>query len=320
MKTLPLRQIGTSELYVSGVALGCWPIAGMTSLDVNERDSLATLAAALDHGINFFDTAYCYGAAGESEKLVGRALAKHRDQVVIASKGGIHWDSRLQQRQDATPATILRQCAESLQRLQTDCIDLYYLHGPDPRVPLSETATAFERLITEGKIRYAGVSNCTVPQIEEFVSVCPIVAVQPRYNLLQRGIESSLIPWCQQRTIGVIHYWPLMKGLLAGKIRRNHPFDPQDKRLRYPIFQGENFEKAQSLLDLLDQIAAEHQKTVSQVVVNWSLHRPGITTTLCGAKRDWQISETAGAMGWQLNETSLQRIQQKLDSLGPLDA
>lgn len=315
-----LRQIGTSELYVTGVALGCWPIAGMTSLDVNEADSLATLAAARDQGINFFDTAYCYGPAGESEKLLGRALADQRDDVVIASKGGIHWNSSLQQQQDAAPATILRQCEESLRRLRTGHLDLYYLHGPDPRIPLSETASAFQRLIDEGKIRYAGVSNCSVEQIEEFVSVCPIVAVQPRYNLLQRKIESSLIPWCQQRKIGVVHYWPLMKGLLAGKIRRNHAFDPRDKRLRYPIFQGENFEKAQSLLDLLDQIAADQQKTVSQVVVNWSMHRPGITATLCGAKRDWQISETAGAMGWRLDQRNLQRIEDKLDSLGPLDA
>jgi len=315
-----LRQIGTSQLSVTGVAMGCWPIAGMTSLNVNEGDSLATLAAAWDAGINFFDTAYCYGAKGESERLVGRALSGHREEAIIASKGGIHWDHNLQQQQDASPGTILRQCEESLQRLKTDRIDLYYLHGPDPKVPLAETATAFEQLIAAGKIRYAGVSNCTVQQLEEFISVCPIVAVQPRYNLLQRGIESTLIPWCQQRNIGVIHYWPLMKGLLGGKIRRGHTFDPQDKRLKYPIFRGENFEKAQSLLDLLDQIGAKNKKTVSQVVVNWSMNRPGITATLCGAKRDWQIRETAGAMGWQLDEESLRLIQQKLDSLGPLNA
>lgn len=310
------RQIGTSELHVSPLALGCWPIAGMTSLDVNDADSLKTIDAAIANGINFLDTAYCYGANGESERLIAQSLkGGRRNQVIIASKGGIHWDHQINQQNDASPERIKQECDESLKRLRTDRIDLYYLHGPDPKVPIAETAGAFIELIAAGKIRYAGASNCNVNQLEEFVAVCPIVAVQPRYNMLQRGIEQTLIPWCLKRKIGIVHYWPLMKGLLAGKIRRGHTFDPQDKRLKYPIFQGENFEAAQDLLDTLDQISAELNKTVSQIVVNWCFHRPGITATLCGAKRDWQISETAGAMGWSLDDASLQRIELKLKEL-----
>lgn len=312
------RQIGSSELWVSPVALGCWPIAGMTSLDVNDVDSLKTIQAAIDSGINFLDTAYCYGANGESERLIARSLNGRRDDLVIASKGGIHWDQQLTQHNDASPARIKQECDESLQRLQVDHIDLYYLHGPDPRVPISETAGAFADLIESGKIRYAGASNCNLTQLDEFISVCPIAAVQPRYNMLQRGIENELVPWCLERNIGIVHYWPLMKGLLAGKIRRGHSFDPQDKRLKYPIFHGANFEAAQKLLDTLDPISEKLGKTVSQIVVNWCFHRSGITATLCGAKRDWQIIETAGAMGWELDDDSRNQIEIKLQELGSL--
>ncbi len=305
-----LRPIGKTEIYVSPVALGCWPIAGMTSLDVNDDDSLATIEAALDHGINFLDTAYCYGANGESERLVGQAIRHRRDQVVIASKGGIHWDRDLSQVKDGRPQTIMRECDESLQRIGIEAIDLYYLHAPDPKVPVEKSAEAFVALLETGKIRAVGVSNFSVQQLDEFQSVCPISAVQPPYNMLQRGIEQDLLPWCIDRDVSVISYWPLMKGLLAGKIRRGHLFDPKDKRLTYDVFQGRQFEQAQRLLDGLDQIAAEAQKTVAQVVTNWTMNRPGITSTLCGAKRAWQIAETAGAMGWELTADQLERISQ----------
>lgn len=318
---LTKRFLADTEIAVSPVALGCWPIAGMTSLEVNDDNSLATIGAALDSGVNFFDTAYCYGADGESERLIGVALGPlirdgRRNEIVIASKGGLHWNDKLNQIRNATPDRIIQECDESLHRMGLDVIDLHYLHAPDPDVAISDSASAFARLLEAGKIRAAGASNMDVEQLEEFHSVCPITAVQPPYNMLQRDIEANIIPWCVERGISVINYWPLMKGLLAGKIRRNHEFDPTDKRLTYEVFQGEHFEQAQRLLDELDLIADEHQKTVSQVVVNWTIHRPGITATLCGAKRAWQITETAGAMGWKLKDDSLQRIEVVLASIG----
>lgn len=315
MITRNLRRLGETEIWISPVALGCWPIAGMTSLQVNDADSLATIDAALDSGINLLDTAYCYGANGESESLIGQAIRGRRDQVVIASKGGIHWNAEVKQQNDARPETIRRQCDESLQRMAIDVIDLHYLHSPDPLVPIAESAGAFARLIETGKIRAAGASNLNVSQLSEFQSICSLSAVQPKYNLLQRDIEVDLIPWCQARHISVIHYWPLMKGLLAGKIRRGHVFDPHDSRLKYEVFQGEKFELAQRLLDELDKIAADVNKSVSQVVINWSINRPGITATLCGAKRDWQIRETSDAMSWELDASSLQKIEDCIASL-----
>lgn len=307
------RQIGETDLFVSPIGLGCWPIAGMTSLDVNEVDSRKTLFAAIESGINFLDTAHCYGLDGNSERLVGELLRERRDDVIVATKGGIHWDDQAVRHYDGRPEKIIAECEESLRRMQIDVIDLYYLHAPDPAVPVEESAMAFDRLLANGKIRSVGVSNLNVDQMEAFHSVCKISAAQPPYNMLQRSIECDVIPWCRANGASVMSYWPLMKGLLAGKIRRGHAFDPADKRLTYDIFQEPKFEQAQRLLDELDIIAAEVNKTLAQVVINWTFHRSGITSVLCGAKRDWQIQETAAAMGWNLDPIHLDRIDELLD-------
>lgn len=303
-----MRPLGKTDILVSPVAMGCWPIAGMTSLNVNDQDSIATLQAAADNGINFFDTAYGYGASGESDRLIARAFAGRGNDIVIASKAGMHWLSETERVFDASPARIISQCEESLGRLNVDCIDLFYLHAPDPDTPIADSASAFARLLEQGKVRSVGVSNCSIEQMESFLSVCPITAVQLPMNMLQQDIQEEVVPWCQRRSISVINYWPLMKGLLAGAIRRGHEFDPNDKRLTYEVFQGSAFERAQQLLDLLDVIAAEKGSTVSQVVVNWTVHQPGITSTLCGAKRAWQIEETAGAMRAGLTRSDLDAI------------
>src|SRR5262245_41754883 len=230
-----LRPLGQTGIRVSPIALGCWPISGMTSLDVNEADSLATLHAALDAGINFLDTAYAYGAAGESERLIARAISGCRDNVVIATKCGIHWAADGTRVFDGSPATIRHQCEMSLRRLGTEYVELLYLHAPDSNSPLAESAEALRRLMQDGKARSIGVSNLTLEQLAEFQTVCPISAVQPPYNMLQREIERDIIPWCRERGIGVCVYWPLLKGLLAGKLPRDHAFQPGDGRAKYPM-------------------------------------------------------------------------------------
>ncbi|HEX5105895.1 MAG TPA: aldo/keto reductase [Pirellulaceae bacterium] len=311
-----LRHLCATTVYVSPVALGCWPISGMTSLDVNEADSLATLHAAIEAGVNFFDTAYAYGAAGESERLIARAVAGRRDKVVIATKGGIEWDSAGQRVIDGRPQTLRRQCEESLRRLATDRVELLYLHAPDPQTPLAESAGELKRLMEEGKTLAIGVSNFSLPQFKEFHAACPISAFQPPYSMLQRDIERDTLPWCRERSISVCVYWPLLKGLLAGKLPRDHTFQPGDGRAKYPMFQGQEWQRNQDLLDELRRIAAEVEKTVAQLVINWTIHQPGITAALCGAKRPEQIRETADAMGWRLSPEHSARIDAALARRG----
>jgi aryl-alcohol dehydrogenase-like predicted oxidoreductase len=298
------------------VALGCWPISGMSSLDVNETDSLATLHAALDAGINFLDTAYGYGRGGESERLIARAIAGRRDKVVIATKCGIHWAADKSRVIDGSPARIRRECEESLRRLATDHVELLYLHAPDPSTPLAESAGELLRLMEAGKTRSIGVSNFSLPQVREFHAVCPVTAVQPAYNMLQRDIERDIVPWCRERGVAVCAYWPLLKGLLAGKLPRDHVFRPGDGRAKYPMFQGEEWQKNQDFLDELRIIAAEVGKPVAQLVVNWTIHQPGITSALCGAKRPEQIIETAAVLGWRLSPDQAARIDQALTRRG----
>ncbi|MBC8872069.1 MAG: aldo/keto reductase [Planctomycetes bacterium] len=310
------RPLADTDILVSPVSLGCWPIAGMTSLDVNDTDSLATLEAAVANGVNFLDTAYCYGANGESERLIARALGHRRDEIVIATKGGIHWDAEGKQVLDGRPDTLRRECEESLKRLQTDRVELLYLHGPDPATPVAESAGALKELMEEGKTRCIGVSNLQIEQLEEFHAVCPIAAFQPPYNMLQRQIEKDTLPWCREHGVSVMVYWPLLKGLLAGKLPRDHVFQPRDGRAKYPMFQGDEWHKNQDFVDRLREIAQEVGKTISQVVVNWTVHQPGITAALCGAKRAHQIEETAGAMGWRLDVGQLAKIDMALEERG----
>lgn len=316
MPTSALRRLGQTDLYVSPVALGCWPISGMTSLDVNERNSLATLAACAELGINFLDTAYCYGADGESEKLIAKALSAQRDQFVIATKCGIHWNESRVQVRDGRPATLRREIDESLKRLNTDRVELLYLHAPDPHTPVEESAGELLRIMQSGKARSIGVSNFTLEQLIAFHAVCPITAVQPPYNMLQRHIEQDLLPWCQEHGVSLAVYWPLMKGLLGGKLARDHVFQPGDGRLKYPMFHGDEWQKNQDFLDELRAIASEAGRTVAQVVINWTIHQPGITVALCGAKRPDQIRDNAGALGWQLAPEQLARIDAALARRG----
>ena len=288
----------------------------MTSLGVNDDDSLRTLHAAVDAGINFLDTAYCYGANGESERLIARALAHHRDSIVIATKGGIHWGADGERLLRGDEETLRRECDESLVRLGTDHVDLLYLHAPDPETPIAESAGALKRLMDDGKTRSVGVSNCSVDQLDIFQAECPITAVQPPFNMLQREIGSDIVPWCLKRDVSIVVYWPLLKGLLAGKLSRDHIFSEGDGRPKYPMFQGEQWQKNQDLVDELRLIAAEAGRTVAQLVVNWTIHQPGITAALCGAKRADQIDETAGAMGWTLSDDERQRIDDALERRG----
>ena len=308
---MQLREIGNTGIKVTPVAMGCWPITGITSVGVTVEQSEATVRAAFDSGVNFFDTAYSYGRAGESERMIGRVLGSVRDQIVIATKGGIHWEGE-KSCLNARPETLKREFEESLQRLNTDHVELYYLHAPDPETPITESAGAIADIVSSGRVLSVGLSNATVEQLQAFHEVCPLAAFQPHYNMLQREIEVDQLPWCVEQNVSAMVYWPLMKGLLAGKLSRDHQFDSKDGRAKYPMFQGDEWQKNQDFLDQLRVIADEVQRSLADVVVNWTIQQPGITVALCGAKRPGQIRESAAAMNWTLSDEQLARIDQAL--------
>jgi aryl-alcohol dehydrogenase-like predicted oxidoreductase len=295
------RPLGNSGLMVSPVALGCWPIAGVTTLNVNDADRIATIQKCFDIGINHLDTAHVYGPNGESENLIRRALGNRRNEMVIATKCGIHYENDTMVT-DNRPERLRLECDESLRRLGTDRVELLYLHAPDEKVPIADSAAALCKLMEEDKTRSVGVSNFTIEQMEEFHAVCPITAVQMPYNMLQRNIEKHTIPWCRERNIAVMVYWPLMKGLLSGKLQRGQALDERDNRRTYPMYQGDELQKNQDFIDELRKVADSAGHSVAQLVVNWTISQPGITAALCGARRPAQIEETAGAMGWQLTD------------------
>jgi aryl-alcohol dehydrogenase-like predicted oxidoreductase len=313
------RPLSNTGLKISEIALGCWPIAGMTYPDTNEPESLATVRACFELGVNHLDTAYMYGPAGESERLIARALGGRRDEMVIATKGGLHWSPEGVMSHDARPETLRRQCEESLRRLDTDRVELLYLHAPDPSVPVAESAGELRRLMEEGKTRSVGASNLDLRELEEFAAECPLAAFQPPYNMLMREIEADTLPWCRKNNVAVLIYWPLMKGLLAGKIGRDHVFPPADGRRKYPMFLGQELQKNLDLVQRLREIAESSGHTVAELVLNWTIHQPGITSALCGAKRPDQIRETVGASGWELTPQQLAQIDQALADRGPAD-
>lgn len=310
------RPLGKSNLLVSPVSLGTWPMAGVTSLDVNDADSLDALRACPDLGINFIDTAYCYGPNGESENLIRQAVSGRRDEYVIATKCGIHYNAAGEQEQDARPETIRQECDESLRRLGTDRVELYYLHSPDPKVPVAESAGAIAELIQAGKVQLAGASNCQLDQIQEFQAACPLSAVQLPYNMLQRDIQEQTIPWCKEHGISVIVYWALMKGLLAGHLQEESQLHAQDNRRKYPMYQGEEWERNQQFVAVLRKVAESSGRSVPEVVINWTIHQAGIAVALCGARRRWQIEESAAAMGWQLSDTQRATIEEAIQARG----
>jgi len=313
---MELCPLGNTGIEVSEIALGCWPIAGMTSPGANDEDSIATIRACFDLGINHLDTAHNYGRDGESEKLIRRALGDRRDEMVIATKCGLQWDAHGKMVHDASPAMLRRQCEESLKRLGTDRVELLYLHAPDENVPLAESAGALRQLLDEGKTRSVGVSNFKLAQFDQFAAECPIAAYQPPYNMLQRQIEADTLPWCRQRGVAVLVYWPLLKGLLAGKLARDHVFAETDSRRKYRMFHGDQWQKNHDLLDRLREIAASAGHTVAELVINWTIRQPGVTAALCGAKRPEQIRETAGGAGWRLTDEQLAQIDQALADRG----
>ena len=277
------------------VILGLWPIAGVTTIGVTSRDARATIAAAIDSGITTFDSAFSYGYDGESDRSIGEFLRADRDSLHIIGKVGQRWTSDRTRVVDASPDTLTRDAETSLRRMGIDRFDLLMLHSPDPQVPLETSAGTISKLKQRGLCRQTGLCNATVAQRQTFSSAADCEAIQCPLNLLQQDALSDRIADAQSIGCEAHVYWTLMKGLLAGKISRNHVFDQRDSRPNYPIFQGAARRRAHRIVDRLREIGQQAGLTPAQLSIGWALAQPGVTAALVGGHRPEQIRETASA-------------------------
>jgi aryl-alcohol dehydrogenase-like predicted oxidoreductase len=293
---------------VSRIAVGCEQLGGTDWGDYDREETIRAVARAADLGINAFDTADVY-SLGESERALARALGPRRHELFIVTKGGVRWElppgaKRASTSFDLSPAYLRQALEDSLRRLDIDSIPLYILHAPDRRVPLEESLEAVARLKEAGKIRAFGVSNFSFDDIRRAEELAPIAAVELRYNLIERGPEAELFPWCRERGIGVFTYGPLAEGLLAGKYSAASRFDASDRRRRLPHFQGEALERNLAIVERVKRLAADHSKTAAQIAVNWVLSRDAVTSAVVGVKNVKQLEEVAGSTGWSVDPRS----------------
>lgn len=311
--------LGRSGLSVSPICFGTWQYGGDWG-PLDEKDAVDAIHRARQLGINFFDTAQGYGF-GAAERVLGRALQEelksHRDEVVIATKGGLRREGQGLVR-DASRAWIREGVEQSRRALQVDVIDLYQIHWPDPKTPFAETANALRELIAEGKIRHAGVSNFDAGQIEEFSKTLPVETVQPPYSMFRREIEGTLLPYCREHNIGVLAYGPLAHGLLGGRWTPDKTFPPGDWRASSPIFRGEPFRRNLQVVEELKGFAGQRGYTVAQLAIAWVLANPAIHVAIVGARNPQQIEQTGPAAGIRLSQDDLQQLEAILKNAVPI--
>lgn len=314
---MKLKKLGWTDLELSRIGLGTWAIGGgdweFAWGPQDDERSIATIHKALDLGINWIDTAAVYGF-GHSEEVVGQAIAGMSERPYIATKCSMLWDENGEIMRSLHRESILAEAERSLQRLGVEVIDLYQIHWPQPAEDIEEGWRAIEELIEAGKIRYGGVSNFNVPQMQRAQSIHPIASLQPPYSMLKREVEQEILPFCQEHDIGVIPYSPMQKGLLTGKVNADwvQSLPADDHRKRDPMFNEPQLSINLALVDELEQIAAEAGRTLPQLAIAWALRRPEISAAIVGARKPEQIAETAGAADWVLSAAEIERIEQRL--------
>jgi aryl-alcohol dehydrogenase-like predicted oxidoreductase len=319
---MEFATIPETSIRISRVGLGTWAIGGWMWGGTDEEESINAINAAIDRGVNLIDTAPAYGF-GRSEEIVGRAIADsgRRSRVLIATKAGLEWKDGKVFR-NASRERIRREIGDSLRRLQTDYIDIYQVHWPDPLVSIEETAETMQTLFDQGKIRAIGVSNFSVAQIERFRRVAKLHVVQPPYNLFEREIEAELLPYCRQSGLATLTYGALCRGLLSGKLQEDAHFEGDDLRLTDPKFQPPRYAQYLAAVRRLDQFAEDnYRKRVIHLAVRWILDQ-GATTALWGARHPGQLQPIDEVFGWSLDTAAKAEIDRILreaaaDPVGP---
>lgn len=317
------RKLGKSDLEISAITFGSWAAGGWQWGSTDRQDAVNAIRASYDLGVTSIDTAPIYGQ-GTSEEIVGEAIRGiPRDKVQILTKFGLRWDTDkgifrennidvhgkpFALHKYAGKDGVIFECEESLKRLGTDYIDLYQIHWPDESTPIDETFEAVERLIEQGKVRYAGVCNYSAQEMEEAEQTLNIVSNQVPFSMVNRGIEEETLPYCVVQGKGILAYSPLERGLLTGKIHAGYTFEEGDHRSTHPSFQPDFIKRTNDLLRKLKPIADEHSATLSQLVLRWTIERAGITVALAGARNAHQAIQNAEVINVKLSADELDYI------------
>lgn len=317
------RKLGPSDLHLPVITFGAWAAGGWMWGGNDRKDAVRAIRAAYDAGVTAIDTAPIYGQ-GLSEEIVAEAIQGiPRDKVQLLTKFGFRWDLKkgefgmhsqdnagnpIEVYKYGAKESVIHECEQSLRRLRTDHIDLLQHHSPDATTPISETMEALESLVQQGKVRYTGVSNYNVEQLTEARKHAVVVSDQVPYSMVKRGIDDTTIPFAIEHGLGIIAYSPLERGLLTGKIKPGHVFAPGDHRAHHKHYRPHNIERVNTMLDVLRPIAADKGCTLGQLVLRWTMDRPGITVLLVGARDARQALENAQAVQVRITAEERARI------------
>ena len=302
------KEFGSTGFRVSEISLGTWAYGGDFWGKIEDQNSIDTIHAAIDCGINMIDTAPGYGD-GHSETVVGKAIKGRRDGLIITTKCGIFHDENHKLIKCLKPESLFKEVDESRKRLGIDQIDVYLLHWPDIDTPLEATAEAMAKIKDSGKIKAFGVSNFTIEQIEAIEKYINVDVLEPHYSMLFRE-RVEIMEYCHKRGKAVMTYGGLAGGLLTGKFKEIPTFEPGDNRARfYPFFQEPEWSRCQAFIGKLEEIAAGYGRPVSQLALNYLAQKSFVSNVIVGAKRPDQIIENAKAMEWQLSDADLDKIE-----------
>lgn len=322
------KKLGKSDLEISAITFGAWAAGGWMWGSTDRNDAIDAIKTSYDHGVTSIDTAPIYGQ-GTSEEIVGEAIKGiSRDKVQILTKFGMRWDlekgdfamhskdndgKKIDVYKYAGKESIIYECEQSLKRLGTDYIDLYQIHWPDSTTPIDETFEAVSKLIEQGKVRFAGVCNYNAAQMEEASKSIDLVSNQIPFSMVTREIEDETVPYCIKNNKSILAYSSMERGLLTGKITPDYKFEEGDHRAGLPHFQADFVKKTNALLDKIKPIADEHNATLSQLVLRWTIEREGITIALAGARNAKQAEQNAKAIDLKLSREELKTINDLVD-------
>ncbi len=308
------RRLGDSDLNISPIGFGAWAIGGGGWAfgwgAQDDQDSIAAIHEAIDLGVNWIDTAPVYGL-GHSEEVVAKALDGLANRPFVFTKCEMVWNEKREISKSLKADSIRKECEASLKRLRVDAIDLYQIHWPEPDEDIEEGWATVADLKKEGKVRWIGVSNFSVGQLERANKIAPVTSLQPHYSLLNRKIEAEILPFAGRSGIGVISYSPMGSGILSGGVTRERVanFPEDDFRRRNKSYQEPLLTRNLHLVDLIRGIGLRHDKTPGEVAIAWVLRDPNITGAIVGARKAGQLAELVGAAGFRLSTQEVAEIE-----------